>query len=106
MPRDAIASTAQDEWQTFQQLGELANHWDRPGWTERTRSYHWFITFESAHDLHNLAIRCQSHLADISTLDAVPVDDLHATVERAGFADEVSVTDARRISDAAVSRCR
>jgi 2'-5' RNA ligase len=87
-----------DEWESFRQLGHMVNHWDRPGWTEHTRSYHFFLTFEGAHELHELTRRCQTALAGIPTLDMVPRDLLHLTIEGVGFADRLFESEARAIA--------
>jgi 2'-5' RNA ligase len=100
----AMAYVAAD-WQRYQALDNLVNHWQRPGWTPGRRSYHWMIAFESAPKLHTLAARCRAALQDDPMLDLVPLNRLHITLERAGFTDEISEPEARAIAEAGQARC-
>jgi 2'-5' RNA ligase len=101
MAMDYIAT----DWQRYQALDNLVNHWQRPGWTPGRRSYHWLIAFENSPALHTLAARCQAALQDDTMLDLVPLNRLHITLERAGFVDEISEAEARAIAEASQARC-
>jgi 2'-5' RNA ligase len=95
---------AEAEWQQFQKVENMANHWDRPGWTGGRRSYHWMITFENAPEVKALAAACQAELADLADLDLVPLDYLHVTIQGLGFTDEVSFAEIQDIRTAIESR--
>lgn len=100
---DNAAYIAED-WRRYQSLERLTNHWQRPGWSGGRRSYHWLISFADAPELHVLAARCQTRLQDFPTLDLVPLTSLHVTLQRAGFTDEMSQTQAEAIAEAARKR--
>jgi 2'-5' RNA ligase len=100
-----VADYVERDWQRYQARDELKNHWDRPGWSDGRRSYHWMLTFEDATELQELATRCQATLRDIPTLDMVPPKSLHITLQRAAFTDEVSKHTALAIADAAAEAC-
>ena len=93
------------DWQRYRSLEHLINHWDRPGWTPGRRSYHWILSLAHQPELHALATACQQALTDIPTLDLVPVDDLHLTLQRAGFTDQLTPAEARTVAEAARPRC-
>lgn len=96
----------EEDWNRFRQLGQLVNHWDRPGWTEGRRSYHWFLTFEHASGLKGLAARCQEPFKALPHFDLVPLDALHLTIQRVAFTDELPLS---RLPAAAVTarwRCQ
>jgi 2'-5' RNA ligase len=97
---DSDAYVEQD-WQRYQALDRLVNHWQRPGWSNGRRSYYWLITFDNAPELRALAAKCQAKLQDLPMLDLVPVTSLHITLQRAGFVDELSRADAKGIAEAA-----
>lgn len=94
-----------EDWRRYAQLGQLVNHWDRPGWTPGRHSYHWLIGLDDG-ALRELAAHCQAQLADLSQLDPVPLSSLHITLQRAGFADEISRNNALAIAEAARELCR
>ncbi|WP_018547795.1 2'-5' RNA ligase family protein [Streptomyces sp. LaPpAH-108] len=80
--RDPAVITAHDQ-AAFDAVETMVDHWDRPGWTARTRSYYWMLTFPDSPALADLARRCQRHLAPLG-LDPVPADGLHITLTRVG----------------------
>jgi 2'-5' RNA ligase len=68
----------------------LADHWwQRPGRRPGRLQYHWHILFHDQPRLHELAAAAQRKLADLPSLDMVPLQWLHLTTLVAGFADEV-----------------
>jgi 2'-5' RNA ligase len=103
-PGDNDSGTASDDWESFRKLGQLVDHWDRPGWGPHTRSYHWFITFDSAADLEALTEKCQKQLRGLPHLDLVPPDLIHLTVKRVAFTDEIDVDEALAVAGAAAPR--
>jgi 2'-5' RNA ligase len=94
-----------DDWERFRVLPAMTNHWDRPGWTLGRRSYHWFLTFDSA-ALRDLATICQRQLREFDCLDPVPGDTLHLTLRRLAFTDEIDRTDVHRIATRVADQCR
>lgn len=87
-PDDASVIVAHD-WAAFDQVEEMTNHWDRPGWSSNTRAYYWMLTFPDAPALIDQARLCQSALSHLS-LDEVDEDGLHVTLGRIGRTDEIS----------------
>ena len=96
-----VADSVERDWQEFQRLGHMGNHWDRPGWAPGRRAYYWYITFDDTPQLEALAAECQAKL-NLPYLDPVPLDRLHLTVQRLAFADEVTTSQV----DAAVGCAR
>jgi len=94
-----------DDWERFRVLPAMTNHWDRPGWTPGRRSFHWFLTFDSA-ALRNLAATCQQQLRDLDCLDPVAADGLHLTVRRLAFTDEIDPAAVTTITRRVAQRCR
>jgi 2'-5' RNA ligase len=69
----------------------MANHWlPRPGRTPDRLSYHWHLLFSDQPKVHELAATAQRKLDGLPGLDPVPLQWLHCTTLRAGFADEVT----------------
>jgi 2'-5' RNA ligase len=104
-PTGDAVSTTDEEWEAFRRIGTFVDHWSRPGWTEHTQAYYWFLTFDGATDLHRLAERCQQELSDVPGFDPVPIPLLHMTIERAGFVDEVSEDELAAIAEAGRRGC-
>jgi 2'-5' RNA ligase len=89
----------------FEQLDRMRDHWWwRPGWRAGRRLYTWYVTFEDAADLHRLAGVYQQRIF-APTLDPVPAEGLHLTLQTVGFTDEVPDTDVHAIAAQAASRC-
>ncbi|MEV0292593.1 2'-5' RNA ligase family protein [Nocardia sp. NPDC050710] len=76
-----------NDWESFNQIAQLENHWERGPWPADRRTYFWYLTFRDV-ALTELAAQCQSQL-DSENLDLVPLDGLHITVLRIGNQDEV-----------------
>jgi 2'-5' RNA ligase len=102
-PAQAAATPQEEDWRRFKSLSDLVNHWDRPGWTDTRQAYYWYLTFDST-ELRELAERCQQELR-MPYLDPVPLDRLHLTLPRVGWADEISEDDALNVAQAANVRC-
>lgn len=95
---------AERRWQDFQSLDRMASHWWwRPGWQEGRRYHTWHLTFEDAPEVAALVASCQRRISATS-LDPVPVDGLHLTMQGVGFSDEVSDGVVWRIVAAARER--
>ncbi|TDC66076.1 2'-5' RNA ligase family protein [Micromonospora sp. KC207] len=94
----------EEDWARYRTLDYLVNHWERPGWRPGRRSYHWMMCLGESEALRALATRCQAALGHIPTLDLVPLNWLHLTVQKVGFADEVSAAQLDQIVAAAQRR--
>jgi 2'-5' RNA ligase len=93
-------------WQAFQNLEQIRNHWYwRPGWRVGRSFYTWHLTFGGAEDLHRLVDTLQDQILAPS-VDLVPHEGLHLTMQGVGFADEVTPADLDAIIAAAHNRCR
>lgn len=101
---DNPAVIQEHDWQAFQAVDRMANHWDRPGWTPGRRSYHWMLTFEGADDVQHIAKLCQTRV-DAPSFDPVPLDALHITMGRVAFTDEVVGREVDEVADVARQRC-
>lgn len=93
------------DWHRYRQLDRLVNHWERPGWEAGRRSYHWIVRFDGRPAVQRLVERCQARLGHLETLDLVPVESLHLTVQRVSFTDEITSSQALAVAAAATGRC-
>lgn len=92
-----------EDWRRFSSLSHMTNHWDRPGWTDDRQAYFWYLTFDS-NELRQLTASCQRDLA-LPYLDPVPLDGLHMTLPKIGWADEVSPDEVDEVARAASAGC-
>lgn len=68
----------------------LQDHWLwRPEWAIERPCLMWYLTFENQPELHELATRAQSCLLGVETVDLVPPQWLHLTLDDVGFVDEI-----------------
>lgn len=73
---------------------QMANHWWwRPGWGAETRFYTWHITLDGQDDLHELIDRCQAAVAPFPTLDPIPRQWRHITLQGLGHVSAVRDVD-------------
>ncbi|WP_327391410.1 2'-5' RNA ligase family protein (plasmid) [Streptomyces microflavus] len=84
------------DWRAFHQVERMADHWDRPGWSDQQRSYYWMHTFPDPGELLQRAQQCQRALQDLA-LDLVPADGLHVTLLRVGAVDRVSTAQVKHL---------
>jgi 2'-5' RNA ligase len=96
----APESAASEDLKRFRSIRTLHNHWSRA----MPLAYYWFLTFENSADLHFLARRFQDPI-DFPYYDLTPPRDLHLTLDRVGFHDDVSSDLLADISAAATSAC-
>lgn len=69
----------------------LEDHWRwRPEWATDRPCLWWYLTFEGQPALRWLSDRVRPFLDGMSSVDAVPPQWLHLTVQDVGFVDEVS----------------
>lgn len=74
---------------------EMANHWWwRPGWKTGTRFYAWHITLDGQDELHRLIDAYQDALKPFPTLDPIPRQWRHITLQGLGHLEVV--TDKQR----------
>lgn len=106
MPSHDELPPEDQDWHRFRQLGQLGNHWQRPGWTDGRRSYHWLLTFEHASGLHKLAAECQEPFRDLHQFDLVRLESLHLTLERLAFTDELPAASLEAAVATVNQRCR
>jgi len=87
-------------------VSRVSNHWYwRPGWRVGARFYTWHITFNEQSDVTSLADAYRDVLGTQSTLDVVPNEWLHLTMQGIGFVNEVSGDDVDAIVAHARTRC-
>ncbi|WP_434447638.1 2'-5' RNA ligase family protein [Lentzea sp. E54] len=83
----------------------MQNHWDRPGWSQGRRTYHWMLSFHDDQAVQDLADRCQTELIR-PDFDPVPHDALHLTVGRVAFTDETTRATVDRLVEIAKLKCK
>lgn len=88
------------------ELEPMRDHWWwRPGWRVGRSFYTWHVTFADQPAAQRLVSAYGPVLAELPTLDPVPVEWLHLTLQGVGFTDEVDRGDVDRIVAAAHKRC-
>lgn len=95
---DQSTGPADPDWAAFAALDRMTNHWDRPGWRPGRTAYYWYLSFRHQHDVQALAEQCQSAV-DAPYIDLVAPTDLHMTIERIAFADEIGVGDCQQVAE-------
>ena len=93
------------DWKAFTSLSHMKNHWDRPPWWPGRQAYYWYLTFSANSDLRSLGEHCQSAIG-APYLDLVPLDDLHMTICRVGFDDELGPDELNAVVAAASHECQ
>jgi 2'-5' RNA ligase len=96
------SSTNSAELERFRSIQLLHNHWARP---IGPRAYYWYLTFEESPELHDLARRCQEALA-FPYYDSIPLCDLHLTLDRIAYADDITPARLEAIKAAAIHACQ
>lgn len=77
---------------------DLRDHWQwRPDWATERPCLMWYLTFESQPELTALTERAHTCLADVATVDLVPVQWLHLTLDEVGFVDTVPPDDVEAV---------
>jgi 2'-5' RNA ligase len=95
---------AANDWSAFENVGEMVNHWDRPGWHDGRRSYHWIISFAENAELSTMAQECFQACRG-HAFDRVPLDALHLTIRRVGFTDQIDQETINAVFARAESLC-
>lgn len=80
----------------------LRDHWHwRPEWRCDRPRYWWYLTFATESPLHQVARRFQQHVSGIDSLDLVPLEWLHLTLQDVGFVHELAPGQASALRAAA-----
>ena len=89
---DVVNPAAQER---FRDLRWLKNYWSRP---IGPRSYYWYVTLENSPELHSLARKCQAAIS-FPYYDLTSPRDLHLTLDRIGFAGDITPDQRGSASD-------
>lgn len=97
---DPADDPADADWSAFAALERMTNHWDRPDWPSGRTAYYWYLDFTGYPDLEELALHCQAVIAG-EHFDPVAADELHMTLAKIAFADEIDQDGLDRVARAA-----
>ncbi len=95
---DVVNPAAQER---FRDLRWLKNYWSRP---IGPRSYYWYVTLENSPELHSLARKCQAAIS-FPYYDLTSPRDLHLTLDRIGFAGDITPDQLGAVETAARLTC-
>jgi hypothetical protein len=95
---DHSSGSTDPDWTAFAALDRMTNHWDRPGWRPGRAAYYWYLSFRDQPEVQALAEQCQA-VFDAPHFDLIARTDLHMTVQRVAFTDEVDESDLRRVEE-------
>lgn len=85
----------------------MADHWWwRPGWHVGTRFYAWHITQDDQPHVRNLVHRYHDAVRTIGTLDPIPDQWLHMTLQGIGHVEDIDTPTLDRVADAVADRLR
>jgi 2'-5' RNA ligase len=85
----------------------LRNHWWwRPGWRAGRHLYACHLTLDDQPQLRDLIRHYQDALAQLGNLDLIPPGSLHLTMQRIGFADEISPAELAAVAERIADRLR
>jgi 2'-5' RNA ligase len=87
---------------SFYELQSLRNHWARP---VGPHSYYWYLTFHDHPELHTLVIQCQEAIG-FPYYDLTPLNELHLTIDRIGYARDLGPDQLADIESAATCACQ
>lgn len=82
----------------FTALDRMTSHWDRPSRRPGQTAYYWYLSFRNQHEVQALAARCHAAI-EAPYFDLVAFTDLHMTIERVAFADEIDTDSRRRVEE-------
>lgn len=85
---DSAWAVAAHDWNAFDQVTTMVDHWDRPSWRPGMRAVYWLLTFSSPH-LADQARQCQEAIGHLG-FDAIGMRSLHVTLGRVAPADVLS----------------
>jgi len=85
---------------------QVKDHWYwRPGWRVGARFYTWHVTFSDQPAVHALVDGYRDVLKRESTLDVVPDEWLHLTMQGIGFVDQIDTAEVNEIVAHTRRRC-
>jgi 2'-5' RNA ligase len=85
----------------------VRNHWYwRPGWRAGRHLYACHLTLDDQPELRELIDQYQGALAQLPNLDLIPPGSLHLTMQRIGWADEVSRAELHAVAERIADRLR
>lgn len=85
---------------------EVRDHWWwRPGWREGRSFYAWHITFTDQPEAARLVSAYRELMDSLPTVNPVPVQWLHLTLQGVGFTDRVERGELDQIIAATRARC-
>lgn len=90
-----------EELERFRNIRQLHNHWSRP---IGQQAYYWYLTFESYPELHSVARECQEAIS-FPYYDLTTPRELHLTLDRVAFADQITPDRLGAIEAAAMRAC-
>lgn len=90
-----------EELERFRNIKLLHNHWSRP---IGPRAYYWYLTFENCPELHSLASQCQEAIS-FPYYDLTPLPDLHISLDRVAFDNDITLDRLEVIEAVAVRAC-
>ncbi|MGC5000744.1 2'-5' RNA ligase family protein [Streptomyces sp. DT195] len=70
------------DWTAFEQISEVTDHWQRPGWEPGTRAYYWLLTMPTA-AFGNQIPQLQTAVSHLP-YDPIPDGGIHLTLGRIG----------------------
>jgi hypothetical protein len=91
-----------EELERFRNIRWLRDHWSRP---IGPPAYYWYLTFENSPELHDLARRCQKAIT-FPYYDLTPLCDLHLTLDRIAYDDDIALDQLAAIEAAAIRACQ
>src|SRR5579862_9142393 len=88
-------------------LESVRNHWWwRPGWRVGRHLYACHLTLDDQPQLRELIGHYQDALAHLENLDLIPPGSLHLTMQRIGWADEVTPAELAVVAERIADRLR
>jgi 2'-5' RNA ligase len=97
---DRSSDSDDPDWTAFAALDRMTNHWDRPGWRPGRAAYYWYVSFRDQPEVQALAERCQA-VVNAPYFDLIARTDLHMTVKRVAFTDQMDESGLLYVEDAA-----
>ena len=95
-------SATAEELERFRNVRWLRNHWARP---IGPRAYYWYLTFEDSRELRSLVSDFQERIV-FPYYDLTPLHDLHLTLDRIAFEDDITPDQLSAIKGAAIRDCQ
>ncbi len=97
---DRDNGSPETDWAAFAAVSRMVNHWERPGWRPGRMAYYWYLGFGDQPEVRTLAGRCQDVIA-APHFDLVDAAELHMTLERVGFAEDIDAARIRTVQRSA-----